>query len=193
MVAVLWTPPSRLPSGLNLNRASRTGPYSVMKKGTRSVPPSFEENATCGFTAGLLPPVPGWLWQPAQLSRFIRGPSPSATTSTSSKSALPSVKKADCLAVNPAIGPPAPAGPPRTPGSRAVDDSWDDAISICKENRAATAAAKDSGAISLLFMVAPSLTSNTNAVGDRPEFAGDQFKAGLMPERSTEIGSTSRA
>jgi hypothetical protein len=61
MVAVLCTPPSRLPSGLNLNRASRTGPFSVMKKGTVSVPPSFEANATCGFTNGLVPPVAGWL------------------------------------------------------------------------------------------------------------------------------------
>src|SRR6266851_7895751 len=50
MVAVLCTPPSRVPSGLNLNRASRTGPFSVMKNGTVSVPPSFLANPTCGFT-----------------------------------------------------------------------------------------------------------------------------------------------
>ena len=33
-VAVLCTPPSRVPSGLNLNRASLIGPFTVMKKGT---------------------------------------------------------------------------------------------------------------------------------------------------------------
>jgi hypothetical protein len=31
-----------------------------MKNGTVSVPPSFEANATCGFTNGLVPPVAGW-------------------------------------------------------------------------------------------------------------------------------------
>ena len=91
-----------------------------MKKGTRSVPPSFEAKATCGFTAGLVPPMAGWLWQPAQPSRFIRGPTPSGTSSTLSKSALPSAKNSNCLAVNPASGAPAPAAPPRTPGSRAT-------------------------------------------------------------------------
>src|SRR5437867_9446605 len=59
IVAVLCTPPSLVPSELNLNRASRTGPFDVMKNGIVSVPPSFEANATCGFTNGLVPPVAG--------------------------------------------------------------------------------------------------------------------------------------
>src|SRR5437773_1138281 len=59
MVAVFFTPPSRLPSGLNLKWACCTGPFSLRKKGTRSVPPSFEAKATCGFTNGLVPPGEG--------------------------------------------------------------------------------------------------------------------------------------
>ncbi len=38
--------------------------------------------ATCGFTAGDDPPCVGKEWQPTQLSRLKRGPSPSVTVSS---------------------------------------------------------------------------------------------------------------
>ena len=56
------------------------------------MPPLRLANATCGFTAGLEPPTAGCEWQPPQLSRFMVGPSPSATFSASAKSALPALK-----------------------------------------------------------------------------------------------------
>ena len=46
-------------------------------------------NATCGLTAGLVPPLKGCAWQPTQLSRFMRGPMPSVISSASSKSSFP--------------------------------------------------------------------------------------------------------
>ena len=42
-----------------------------------------------GFTAGLVPPTAGWLWQPAHPTKLKRGPTPSSTSSSSEKSARP--------------------------------------------------------------------------------------------------------
>src|ERR1700756_637522 len=42
------------------------------------------------------------------------------TESSSLKRSSPESKNARCCVVNPSIGPPAPGGPPRTPGSHAV-------------------------------------------------------------------------
>src|SRR6266849_4442412 len=105
------------------------------------------------------------MWHPPQLSRFILGPRPSGTFSTSAKSTAPAVKNAAWVVLNPASCPPAPAAPPRTPGSSALKvqlppPHCDEAISIWKKNRHATAAANDSGTTSLRFIVVSSSTSN---------------------------------
>src|SRR5262245_13639337 len=114
------TPPSGEPSGFFTKRASRTGPFALIKAGTVSVPPSLLANATWGLTDGLDPPAAGWIWQPPQLSRFILGPRPSGTSSGALKSSLPWLKNASWFAVNPDSGLPEAAAPPRTPGSWAA-------------------------------------------------------------------------
>src|SRR6516165_3095321 len=76
------TPPSRVvlsvPSGLgtNLNRASRTGPFAVTKKGIVLVAPFRFATVNSGLVEGLVPPVAGCAWQPAQVFRLNLGPSP---------------------------------------------------------------------------------------------------------------------
>ena len=89
MVNRSWTPPSRVRSALNLNRASRTGPLGVMKEGTTFFAPSFVATAIWGLTDGLEPPVVGCTWHPPQLSRLNRGPRPFVTASTSRNAASP--------------------------------------------------------------------------------------------------------
>src|SRR5262245_26035871 len=111
------TPPSGDPSRLRTKRASRTGPFCLMKEGTVFVAPSLVATATCGLTAGADPPVAGCEWQPTHESRLKRGPRPSATPSTSSNVSLAASNKSVCSVVSPGIAPPAPAVPPRTPGS----------------------------------------------------------------------------
>ena len=156
------TPPSRVASGFSTNLASRTGPSSVMNDGTRSLPPSLLANATwglgtlpnggvpnCGF--GLVPPSAGWIWQPPQLSRFIRGPRPSATASTSAKSSAPALKNAPWFAVKSRNALPAPASPSRTPGSRA-EGSTEDAGSVRSRNKAAIDAVRISDATCVAFI-----------------------------------------
>src|SRR5262245_10184150 len=113
------TPPSGVPSALRTNRASRTGPLRRTNEGTRLAMPFLVANATCGLTAGLVPPTAGCAWQPPQLSRFIVGPKPSSTSSASLKSSLPATKAAICAGVNPANGAPEAAVPVLGPGSRA--------------------------------------------------------------------------
>jgi hypothetical protein len=63
MVNRLWTPPSGVPSGLRMKRASLAGPFKVMNGGRR-----FCElaKATKGLLAGLEPPLAGWLWHEKQ-------------------------------------------------------------------------------------------------------------------------------
>src|SRR5262245_23154085 len=77
------------------------------------------------------------MWQPAQLSRFIRGPSPSGTSSASSKSSCPTLKYTRSDGVRSANAVPASAPPPRTPGSTA-EPAAVDAICNCSTESSAT-------------------------------------------------------
>src|SRR5262245_13550153 len=138
-----------------MNRTSRTGPSADRKDGTRSRPPLAVAKATCGLTAGLVPPIAGCAWQPPQPSRFIVGPRPSSTSSASLKSSRPCSKNLCSLAVRPAIASPAPAGPKRTPGSRALVENEEvvcEEVSLWKRNAAATADASAKGAAYLVFI-----------------------------------------
>src|SRR6267154_6284253 len=154
-----WTPPSFVPSAFFTNLASRTGPFSVTNEGTLLVAPFAAANATCGFSAGLVPPTAGCKWQPAQLSRFIAGPRPSATFSTSSKSSLPALNDASSVRVRPTIGAPAPAVPPRIPGSRAAEDESSGSGNSSRKTTNPMAASISS-ATTTFFMAAPSSQKN---------------------------------
>src|SRR5262249_19993877 len=114
------TPPSGVPFGLFTNRASRTGPFALMKDGTVFFAPFAVATATCGFTGGLEPRVAGSAWHPPQRSKLNRGPNPRGTVSTSLNRSVAAVKKATSFAPRPGSGPPAPGAPPRGPGSTAV-------------------------------------------------------------------------
>ena len=112
-----------------------------MNGGTLFVMPCLLANATCGFTAGLVPPIDGCEWQPPQLSRFIVGPRPSSTSSASSKSSLPALNAASCGGVRLRSGRPALSLPARGPGSRALDGrivSALDVLSVALRSNAAT-------------------------------------------------------
>src|SRR2546428_2338637 len=115
------TPPSLVPSGLRLKRASRTGPFCVMNHGTTFFAPLRVAMAISGFRAGLDPPAAGCEWQEKHWFELKRGPSPllvpPVTTSISANLTNPSLKNAVSSAVRPGRGAPAPAAPPRTPGS----------------------------------------------------------------------------
>src|SRR6266571_3740199 len=151
-----WTPPSGVPSAFFTNLASRTGPFGVMNDGTVLVAPFALANATWGFAAGLVPPTAGCRWQPPQLPRFIVGPRPSLASSSSANSSVPALKNASSVLVSPAMGAPAPAAPPRTPGSRAAEDeSSGSGISSGKRKKPATARTKSRAMA--FFMDTPSL------------------------------------
>src|SRR5205085_5884245 len=123
--------PSRVtPSAWNLKRASRTGPLDCTKNGGVLCAPAAVAMATSGLIAGLVPPVAGCAWHPPHESRLKRAPSPSGTVSCSSKSAFPSLKNSSWPAVRPASGAPAPAAPPRTPGSWAGGGSCADSVAV---------------------------------------------------------------
>ena len=68
---------------------SPIGPFVDRKVGTVLFAPKAVASATCGFTAGAEPPCVGNAWQPTQLSRLKRGPSPSVTCSSSLNEACP--------------------------------------------------------------------------------------------------------
>ncbi len=55
------TPPSGVPSACRLKRASRIGPLSVTNDGTVLRAPNAVATAICGFVAGLVPPIAGWM------------------------------------------------------------------------------------------------------------------------------------
>src|SRR5205809_2719214 len=151
-----WTPPSGVPSAFFTNLASRTGPFGAMNDGTVLVAPSALANSTWGFTGGLDPPSAGCRWQPPQLPRFIVGPRPSPASSSSANSSVPALKNANSVLVSPAMGAPAPAAPPRTPGSRAAEDeSSGSGISSGKRKKPATARTKSRAMA--FFMDTPSL------------------------------------
>ena len=59
-----------------MNRASRTGPLAVMKRGILLAAPSAVAIAICGLFAGLEPPGAGNECQPLRLVALKRGPSP---------------------------------------------------------------------------------------------------------------------
>src|SRR5207302_679974 len=116
------------PSGtplLFLKRVSRTGPFGAMNHGTVSLAPSSVATEIKGFCAGLDPPPLGCEWQERHWLELKRGPSPSFespwTVSISPNLDRPAWKKTVSAAVRPGSGPPAPGGPPRTPGSTAPD------------------------------------------------------------------------
>ena len=88
----LCTPPSGDPSRLRTKRASRIGPLAVMNDGTTFFAPIKVATATCGFVAGLVPPILGWEWHPEQLSRLNLGPRPSGPASTSWKTSFATSK-----------------------------------------------------------------------------------------------------
>src|SRR2546422_69672 len=142
-------------SGFLTNLASRTGPSAWMNGGIRLVAPFALANATWGLVNGLVPPVAGCAWQPAQLSRFIVGPRPSSVPSASSNSVLPASKNASSAAVRPAIGSPASGVPKRTPGSLATGSS-EDAVSTWNRKETAAAQASTNGSANLVF-TGPSL------------------------------------
>src|ERR1700733_2784863 len=73
--------------------------------------------AICGLTEGLDPPAAGWAWQPEQEFKLYPGPRPVLTDSTSLNVVLKLLNAANSTEVSPEIGPPAPGGPLRTPGS----------------------------------------------------------------------------
>src|SRR4029077_12217415 len=108
-----------------MKRASRMGPFAVMKDGTVLVAPALAAIAGNGLVAGLVPPIAGCEWHAAQLSALKRGPRPwpgapetvPDTESISWKTSCADVKNCCCSVVSPGADPPAPAGPPRTPGS----------------------------------------------------------------------------
>src|SRR5882724_3644446 len=113
------TPPSRAPEGVNLKRASRIGPLAVMNVGRMFLAPSAVATVACGLTGGDEPPWVGKLWQPSQLSRLKRGPSPCPRSSFSAKLSCPRKNRVFWSAVSPAIGSPV-LTPGRTPGSVAA-------------------------------------------------------------------------
>src|SRR5437899_5582140 len=163
-----WTPPSGVPSAFFTNLASRTGPFSVMNEGTVLVAPFRVANATWGFTGGLVPPSAGCKWQPPQLPRFIVGPRPSATSSSSTNSSVPALKKTSSVLVSPARGAPAPAAPPRTPGSRAVDDeSTGGGISAQEKKKPTTASVRSKGTTIVFIAIPSSPVHRTRRDGSR--------------------------
>src|SRR6267143_927350 len=102
-----------------MNRTSRTGPLGVRKAGTVLPGAIMLARTTWGlFVGGLDPPTAGDIWHPAQESRLNLGPKPSATASTCVNWDKPGLmKNAPSPCVSLASGWPAPAEPPRIPGS----------------------------------------------------------------------------
>src|SRR2546430_16025068 len=72
----LCTPPSLVPFGLRLKRASRIGPFCVMNHGTAFLAPSSVAILIKGLVAGLDPPALGCEWQDRHWFELKRGPRP---------------------------------------------------------------------------------------------------------------------
>ncbi len=117
----LCTPPSLVPSGFCLKRASRMGPLCTMNHGTTFFAPFSVAIAIEGLAAGLVPPTLGCAWHDWQLLELKRAPSPlfwpPVTDSISTNLVSPSWKNAVSSALRPLRAVPAPGAPPRTPGS----------------------------------------------------------------------------
>src|SRR5580693_3387728 len=99
-----------------------------MNQGTVFFAPFNWATANRGFCTGLEPPASGCEWQEKHWFELKRGPrplfEPLLTTSISANLACPSRKNAVSSAVRPCSGPPAPAAPPRTPGSTGAELVW---------------------------------------------------------------------
>src|SRR6267378_6853385 len=89
----------------------------------------------------------------------MRGPRPSPVPSGSTKSPRPASKNFPSESLSPAMGPPAPEVPSRTPGSMARKPT-EEAISTWKTRKQIPADAKANGTTNLLFIAASSSTSN---------------------------------
>ena len=76
MTKRLCTPPSGVPFGFRLKRASRIGPLFVMNHGDVFFAPLSLATAIKGFAAGLVPPTAGCKWQDEHWLELKRGPSP---------------------------------------------------------------------------------------------------------------------
>ena len=87
---------------------------------------------------------------------------PSATESSSAKSANPSSNIVVSSPLKPAIAPPAPAGPPRTPGSRAPRNC---AVRVCETPSKAMTVVMNSIRILALLMCSQLLTRNARLAG----------------------------
>src|SRR5216684_111401 len=171
----LCTPPSGDPSRLRTKRASRTGPLAVMNGGTTFFAPIKVATATCGFVAGLVPPIVGWEWHPEQLSRLNLGPRPSGPASTSWKTSFATSKYWRSTSLRPVSAPPAPGSPPLTPGS--VGAPRDDApteLLFC----AAAALTVTASVVAALVVVVLVVT----AVG----FVVETFWANAPPDHATD-------
>src|SRR5579862_4881567 len=98
MTKRLWTPPSLVPFGFRLKRASRMGPFCVMNQGATFLAPLRVATPIKGFRVGLDPPAAGCEWQDKHWFELKRGPSPlllpPVTTSISANLASPSLKNA---------------------------------------------------------------------------------------------------
>src|SRR5579859_580494 len=117
------------------NRASRTGPLVWTNGGTVLVAPSSVASATCGLGRGLIllvgpglvPPTAGSAWHMAQLLPLKVGPRPFPDsmvpdTDWTSLKVFSAVRNIACsLALRVGNALPAPAAPPRGPGS---DWAW---------------------------------------------------------------------
>src|SRR4051812_36026884 len=125
------TPPSGDPSRLRTKRASRIGPLAVMNDGTTFFAPIKVATATCGFVAGLVPPIVGWEWHPEQLSRLNVGPRPSAAASTPWKPPFATSKYCRSPSLSPGSAPPAPGPPPLTPGPVGAGDDAPPELLFC--------------------------------------------------------------
>src|SRR6202049_404197 len=76
MTKRLCTPPSLVPFGLRLKRASRMGLFCVMNHGTTFFAPLRVAIPMRGFDAGLDPPAAGCEWQDKHWFELKRGPRP---------------------------------------------------------------------------------------------------------------------
>ena len=186
------TPPSLVRSGLRLKRASLTGPFSVTNQGTTLFAPLSVATAIKGFCAGLVPPGAGCAWHERHWLELKRGPSPlfepPCTTSTSMNLAAPSWKKALSSAVRLLRGSPAPAAPPRTPGSTGFFAPPADMQTVSMANTVATKAPNTPNAASRPVIAALCLLNSqenpSGAVESRPEISD------LEPPNPTAVASS---
>ena len=120
------TPPSRLPSGLYWRRASRIGPFwrDERRHDVAREPELVRSRGTGGSPPGSCHRWPGWLWQPAHPTKLKRGPTPSATSSSSGEVLQPDLEHLLLVGGQAGEGPAGSRRPPRTPGSLTRSCAW---------------------------------------------------------------------